>query len=115
MYIVVRRLGPYRRFLVSFMVVGTVAGFLVGWLMTGEPLAGLAEAALIAVALGVAFALLARLLSLAPPSSDRARSHRAVNAHTSTCAKAQQDCAKEQSGGNESHDVRSDHDEEERF
>lgn len=43
-----------------------------GWLMAGQLLAGVAEAALVALALGVAFALLARLLALAPP---RARSH----------------------------------------
>jgi hypothetical protein len=49
-----------------------LAGFLVGWLMAGQLLAGVAEAALVAVALGVVFALLARLLALAPP---RARSH----------------------------------------
>ena len=68
-YTHMRRLAPYRRFLVTFTVVGMMAGFLVGWLMAGQLLAGVAEAALVAVALGAAFALLARLLPSAPPPS----------------------------------------------
>jgi hypothetical protein len=110
----VKHLEPYRRFLVSFIVVSTVAGFFMGWLMAGQLLAGVAGAGLIAVALGVAFAFLARLLSLAPPSLDRARPYRAADAHTSTPTKAQQDCTKEPAC-KQRHDVRRDSDEGERF
>lgn len=81
-----------------------------GWLTAGQLLAGVVEAALVAVALGVAFALLARLLALAPPSLDRARS-RAADAHTSTPTQSQRDCAKEQSAPAQSHDIRRDRDE----
>ena len=88
---------------------GMAAGFLVGWLMAGKLLAGVAEAALVAVALGVAFALLARLLALTPPSLDRTRS-RAADAHTSAPTQSQRDCAKEQSTLAQSHDIRRDRD-----
>jgi hypothetical protein len=50
-----------------------VTAFLAGWLEIGKLLAGVVAAALVAVALGVAFALLARLLALGPPSLDRAQ------------------------------------------
>jgi hypothetical protein len=69
-----RRLGPYRRPLITFTVVGVVTGFLLGWLGIGKLLAGVILAALVAVALGAGFLLLARLLALGPPSLDRARS-----------------------------------------
>lgn len=68
-----RRLAPHARPLITFTVVGVVMAFLLGWLGIGKLLAGVALAALVAVALGVAFALLARLLAVAPPSLDRAR------------------------------------------
>jgi hypothetical protein len=50
-----------------------VTAFLAGWLEIGKLLAGVVAAALVAVALGVAFALLARLLALGPPSLGRAQ------------------------------------------
>jgi hypothetical protein len=55
-------------------MVGAVTGFLLGWLGIGKLLAGVILAALVAVALGAGFLLLARLLVLGPPSLDRARS-----------------------------------------
>jgi hypothetical protein len=51
-----------------------VMAFLAGWLEIGKLLAGVVAAALVAVALGAAFALLARLLASGPPSLDRAQS-----------------------------------------
>lgn len=92
-----RRLAPYRRPLSAFAVVGLVTAFLLGWLEVGKLLAGVAAAALIAVALAVAFALAARLLTLGPPSLDGARS-RAADAYTPTPVQSQQDCAKEHDG-----------------
>lgn len=56
------------------MVVGVIIAFFTGWVMTGRLLGGVVEAAVIGVALGVAFALLARLLAMAPPSADHKRS-----------------------------------------
>lgn len=58
-----------------FTVVGLVTAFLAGWLEAGKLLAGVATAAVIALALGVGFALFARLLASGPPSLDQARSH----------------------------------------
>jgi hypothetical protein len=69
-----RALAPYRRPLITFTVVGMVMASLAGWLGIGKLLAGVATAAVIAVALGVGFALFARLLALGPPSLDRAQS-----------------------------------------
>jgi|HubBroStandDraft_6_1064221.scaffolds.fasta_scaffold361673_2 uncharacterized membrane protein len=69
-----RRLAPYRGPLITFTVVGTMMAFLVGWLETGKLLAGVATAAVIVVALGVGFALYARVLASAPPSLSRAQS-----------------------------------------
>lgn len=56
--------------------------------MAGKLLAGVAEAAVIAVALGVASALLVRLLALAPPS--RPRSH-TMDAQISTAMQSTDD------------------------
>jgi hypothetical protein len=98
----------------TFTVVGMVTAFLAGWLGVGKLLAGVALAALVAVALGAGFALFARLLALAPPSLDRALS-RAADADTSTPTQSQRDCAKEQSEREQSHDVRGDRDGGERF
>jgi hypothetical protein len=67
-------LAPYSGPLIAFTVVGMVMAFLTGWLEVGKLLAGVAEAGLVAVALGAAFALLARVLAVGPPSLDRARS-----------------------------------------
>jgi hypothetical protein len=78
--------------------------FLAGWLEAGKLLAGVAEAALVAVALGAAFALLARLLASAPPSLDGSRSS-AVDARTSAPTQSQRECAKEKSMREQSHDV----------
>lgn len=70
-----RRLAPHRRPLITFTVVGTVTAFLLGWLEVGKLVAGLAAAAVVVVALGAAFVLLACVLALGPPSIDRARDH----------------------------------------
>jgi hypothetical protein len=91
-----------------------VMAFLAGWLEIGKLLAGVVAAALIAVALGAAFALLARLLALGPPSLDQAQS-RAADAQTSIPTQPQRDCAKEQSVRLQSHDVQSDLDGGKRF
>lgn len=56
------------------MVVGVIIAFFTGWVMTGRLLGGAVEAAVIGFALGVAFALLARLLEMVPPSVDHRRS-----------------------------------------
>jgi hypothetical protein len=93
-----RRLAPHRRPLVTFAAVGIVTGFLLGWLGIGKLLAGVALAALVAVALGAGFALFARVLAVGPPSLDRAQSR-----------------AAEQSARGQSHDVRRDRDGGERF
>jgi hypothetical protein len=69
-----RRLGPYRRPLIAFAVVGIVMAFLMGWLEVGKLLAGLTAAVVIAVALGAGFALFARVLASAPPSLGRVQS-----------------------------------------
>jgi gas vesicle protein len=76
--------------------------------MTGHLLAGAAEAALIAVAIGAAFALLACILGLAPSSADQARS--CADAHKSTTTQSQKNREKEASFRAESHDVRNDPD-----
>lgn len=86
------------------MVIGIVSGLLVGWMMTGQLLGGVAEAALVAVALGVAFALLARLLALAPPLMGQARS-RVVDTHKPTDTRSQQDHARELPSCEENDDV----------
>jgi hypothetical protein len=93
-----RRLAPHARPLVTFTVVGVVMAFLAGWLEIGKLLAGVAAAALVAVALGAAFALLARLLALGPPSVDRARSS-ATDVRTSPPTQSERDCAKDRDGG----------------
>jgi hypothetical protein len=93
-----RRLAPYRRPLIVFAVVGETMAFLTGWLEVGKVLAGVAEAALVAVALGVAFALLARLLAVGPPSLDRARSS-AADVRTSPPTQSERYCAKDCDGG----------------
>jgi hypothetical protein len=64
--------------------------FLAGWLEAGKLLAGVATAALVAVALGAAFALLARLLASGPPSLDRARSS-AADVSTSPPTQSEKD------------------------
>ena len=69
-----RRLAPQARPLITFTVIGVVMAFLAGWLEVGKLLAGVAAAALVAVAIGAAFALLARVLASAPPSLDRTKS-----------------------------------------
>lgn len=56
------------------MVGGVIIAFFTGWVMTGRLLGGVVEAAVIGVALGVAFALLARLLTMVPPTVDHKRS-----------------------------------------
>ena len=66
-----------------------MAGFLVGRLMADQLLAGVAEAALVAVALGAAFALLARLFPLAPPPSVDQAWSRTADADKSSRARTQ--------------------------
>jgi hypothetical protein len=68
------RLAPHKRPLIAFTVVGMVMAFLTAWIEVGKLLAGVAAAGLVAVALGAAFALLARVLASGPPSLDRAQS-----------------------------------------
>lgn len=68
-----RPAARYRRTLVTLMVGGVIIAFVTGWVMTGRLLGGVAEAAVAGVALGVAFALLARLLEMVPPPVDRKR------------------------------------------
>lgn len=89
-----RRLAPHRHLLIVFAVVGVVTAFLTGWLVVGSLLAGVTEAALVAVALGVAFTLLAHLLASGPPSLDRSRS-RAADATSSASVQSQRDCTEE--------------------
>jgi|HubBroStandDraft_2_1064218.scaffolds.fasta_scaffold10323_5 hypothetical protein len=69
-----RRLAPQARPLITFTVIGVVMAFLAGWLEVGKLLAGVAAAALVSVAIGAAFALLARVLASAPPTLDRTKS-----------------------------------------
>jgi hypothetical protein len=97
--------------LVTVAVVGVVMGFLAGWLEAGNLLAGVVEAALVAVALGVAFALFARLFPPAPRSVDGLRP-RGVEACTATPRDSPGDCAKERSTRAESHDGGRDDDRE---
>ncbi len=89
-----RRLAPGRGPLFAFTAFGVVTGFLVGWLMVGRLLAGVVLAALVVVALGGAFAFLAFLIALVPPSSARSR---ATGASTSMTKLPGSESAKEKS------------------
>ena len=80
-----------------FAVVGVAMAFLTGWLVVGKLLAGVVEAAVIAVALGVAFTLLGRLLTVGPPSLDRSRSTIA-DGRTSPPSQSERDCAQGRDG-----------------
>lgn len=89
---------PYRRPLIVFTAVGVVMAFLAGWLETGTLLAGVATAAVIAVALGTGFALFARVLALGPPSLDGSQSS-AADGRTSLPTQAARNRAKDRDGG----------------
>jgi len=99
-----RRLAPHARPLITFTMFGLVTAFLAGWLETGKVLAGVVVVGLVAIALGAAFALLARLLALGPPSLDRAQVH-AADHHSSTPTQRPADSATEPSPRGQSHRV----------